>query len=250
MAQKSLIEWTQSTWNPITGCTKYSDGCLNCYAEKMAKRLKAMGQSKYKNGFEVTLHYDNLEDPLKMKKPQMIFVCSMSDIFHERVPDKFIFKLFDVMNRADWHIFQVLTKRAKRLEQLSKKINWSSNIWMGVTVESDKYIYRIDNLVKTDAKVKFLSIEPMLTPIYDLQLKGIDWVIVGGESGCGARPIKKEWIENIKEQCQRAKVPFFFKQWGGTNKKKTGRLLNGKTYDEMPRIFETHVQKGKAVSFS
>lgn len=238
MAQKSLIEWTESTWNPITGCTKHSEGCLNCYAEKMAKRLQAMGQPKYKNGFRLTLHHENLEDPLKMKKSQMIFVCSMSDIFHEEVPEDFILRLFNVMNRADWHIFQVLTKRAERLEEISRKIRWTSNIWMGVTVESDKYTYRIEHLRKTDAAVKFLSIEPMLSSMPHLPLKDIDWVIVGGESGYGARQIKKEWVLDVKHQCEKANVPFFFKQWGGVNKKKSGRILEGRTYDNMPKVFD------------
>jgi len=235
--QKSLIEWTESTWNPITGCTKISDGCLNCYAEKMAKRLQAMRQKKYKNGFKLTLHPENIEDPLKIKKSQMIFVCSMSDIFHEEVPEDFILKLFEIMNKAHWHIFQVLTKRADRLEKIATKINWTKNIWMGVTVESQKYIDRIYNLQKTNAYIKFISIEPMLENIENLPLGDIDWVIVGGESGYNARPIKKEWVENILSQCRENNVPFFFKQWGGVNKKKNGRLLNDKTYNEMPLKF-------------
>jgi protein gp37 len=238
MAYKSLIEWTESTWNPITGCTKVSDGCLNCYAERMANRLKAMGQKKYKNGFKLTLHPENIEEPLKFKKPQIIFVCSMSDIFHKNVPDEFILKLFEVMNKAHWHIFQVLTKRAERLESLAEKINWTKNIWMGVTVESEKYINRISYLQKTKAYIKFISIEPMLGPINNLPLDGIDWVIVGGESGPNARPIYKEWVENILLQCRKNEVAFFFKQWGGVNKKKNGRLLNGRTYDEMPKKLE------------
>lgn len=237
MAQKSLIEWTESTWNPITGCTKHSEGCLNCYAEKMANRLQAMGQKKYINGFELSLHEDVLEDPLHMKKSQIIFVCSMSDIFHKDVPDEYILKLFDVMNRAHWHIFQVLTKRADRLASLSDKIKWSQNIWMGVTVESAAQIERVQYLQNSGAKTKFLSIEPLLTDIPCLPLEKIDWVIVGGESGPGARLMKKEWVEKIRQQCEVKQVPFFFKQWGGINKKKTGRLLNGRTYDEMPENF-------------
>lgn len=237
MAQKSLIEWTESTWNPITGCTKHSEGCLNCYAEKMANRLQAMGQKKYSNGFELTLHADVLEDPLHMKKPQVIFVCSMSDIFHKDVPDEYIFSLFDVMNRAHWHIFQVLTKRADRLASLSEKLQWGKNIWMGVTVESSLHTNRVQYLQNSSAKTKFLSIEPLLSDIPDLPLKDIDWVIVGGESGPGSRLMKKEWVETIRHQCEFQKVPFFFKQWGGINKKKTGRLLNDRTYDEMPEGF-------------
>ena len=229
------IEWTDKTWNPITGCTKYSDGCTNCYAEKMANRLKNMGLKKYENSFNLTLHYENIEDPLFMKKPQTIFVCSMSDIFHKDVPDEFILKLFEVMNKAHWHTFQVLTKRAERIKELNDSITWTKNIWLGTTVESQKVIHRIDYLRESGAYIKFLSIEPLLTPINDLKLKNIDWVIVGGESGAKARPMLKEWVIDIKNQCKAQDVPFFFKQWGGKNKKKAGRLLDNNTYDEMPK---------------
>jgi protein gp37 len=232
---KSKIEWTGSTWNPITGCTKYSDGCTNCYAEKMANRLKNMGLKKYENAFNLTLHYENIEDPLFMKKPQTIFVCSMSDIFHKDVPDEFILKLFEVMNKAHWHTFQVLTKRAERIKELNDSITWTKNIWLGTTVESQKVTHRIDYLRESGAYIKFLSIEPLLTPIINLNLKNIDWVIVGGESGANARPMLKEWVVDIKNQCNIQDVPFFFKQWGGKNKKKAGRLLDNNTYDEMPR---------------
>ena len=232
---KSKIEWTGSTWNPITGCTKYSDGCTNCYAEKMANRLKNMGLKKYENSFNLTLHYENIEDPLFMKKPQTIFVCSMSDIFHKDVPDEFILKLFEVMNKAHWHTFQVLTKRAERIKELNDSITWTKNIWLGTTVESEKVTHRIDYLRESGAYIKFLSIEPLLTPINDLKLKNIDWVIVGGESGAKARPMLKEWVVDIKNQCKAQDVPFFFKQWGGKNKKKAGRLLDNNTYDEMPK---------------
>jgi protein gp37 len=232
---KSKIEWTGSTWNPITGCTKYSDGCTNCYAEKMANRLKNMGLKKYENSFNLTLHYENIEDPLFMKKPQTIFVCSMSDIFHKDVPDEFILKLFEVMNKAHWHTFQVLTKRAERIKELNDSITWTKNIWLGTTVESQKVTHRIDYLRESGAYIKFLSIEPLLTPINDLKLKNIDWVIVGGESGAKARPMLKEWVIDIKNQCKAQDVPFFFKQWGGKNKKKAGRLLDNNTYDEMPK---------------
>ena len=231
----SKIEWTGTTWNPITGCTKYSDGCTNCYAEKMANRLKNMGLKKYENSFNLTLHYENIEDPLFMKKPQTIFVCSMSDIFHKDVPDEFILKLFEVMNKAHWHTFQVLTKRAERIKELNDSITWTKNIWLGTTVESQKVIHRIDYLRESGAYIKFLSIEPLLTPINDLKLKNIDWVIVGGESGAKARPMLKEWVIDIKNQCKAQDVPFFFKQWGGKNKKKAGRLLDNTTYDEMPK---------------
>jgi len=233
MAQ-SKIEWTGSTWNPITGCTKHSDGCNNCYAETMAKRLKNMGLKKYENAFSLTLHPENIEDPLKMKKPQTIFVCSMSDIFHKDVPDRFILQLFDVMNKAHWHTFQVLTKRAERISKLNDKINWTKNIWLGTTVEDNAVTNRIEHIRNSGAYIKFLSIEPLLTAIPNLNLKNIDWVIVGGESGPRSRPIEKEWVVDIKNQCETQKVPFFFKQWGGRNKKKAGRLLEGKVYDGMP----------------
>ena len=232
---KSKIEWAGSTWNPITGCTKYSDGCTNCYAEKMANRLKNMGLKKYENAFNLTLHYENIEDPLFMKKPQTIFVCSMSDIFHKDVPDEFILKLFEVMNKAHWHTFQVLTKRAERIKELNDLITWTKNIWLGTTVESQKVTHRINYLRESGAYIKFLSIEPLLTPINNLNLKNIDWVIVGGESGAKARPMLKEWVVDIKNQCNTQDVPFFFKQWGGKNKKKAGRLLDNNTYDEMPK---------------
>lgn len=235
MAQKSSIEWTGSTWNPITGCTKHSDGCTNCYAEKMAIRLKNMGLAKYSKGFELQLHESEINIPLQMKKPQTIFVCSMSDIFHKNVPNDFILKLFDVMNKAYWHTFQVLTKRPERIKELNNQINWSDNIWMGTTVENAETSYRINELKQCEASIKFLSIEPLLSAIPNMNLNGIDWVIVGGESGSNARPMQKEWVIDIMEQCNKENVPFFFKQWGGKNKKKTGRELNGKTYDAMPR---------------
>jgi len=235
MANKSAIEWTESTWNPLTGCSKISPGCKYCYAERFAKRLQAMGQPNYRNGFKVTFHEHVLEYPLSWKKPQMIFVNSMSDLFHEEVPLEFIQKVFDVMNRADWHIFQVLTKRAERLAEVSPYLHWPSNVWMGVSVENSNYTFRIDHLRQTGANIKFLSLEPLLGPLPHLDLTGIDWVIVGGESGPQARPMESDWVLEIKEQCRKANVPFFFKQWGGKNKKKNGRLLEGKTWDEMPR---------------
>ena len=236
MATKSTIEWTESTWNPVTGCNKISSGCKHCYAERLAKRLKAMGQANYKNGFKLTLQPRMLELPLSWKKPQTIFVNSMSDLFHKNVPLEYIQQVFDVMKRASWHRFQVLTKRADRLAELSAELEWSPNIWMGVSVESQKYVHRIDDLRQTGAKVKFLSLEPLLGALKNLDLSEIDWVIVGGESGYGARPIKEEWVLEIREQCQTSNVPFFFKQWGGVNKKKTGRLLEGRTWDEMPSV--------------
>ncbi|MFN8455985.1 MAG: phage Gp37/Gp68 family protein [Anaerolineae bacterium] len=234
MATHSGIEWTESTWNPLTGCTKISPGCKNCYAERMAIRLKATGHPNYTNGFELTLHDHVLERPLQWKKPQTIFVNSMSDLFHQDVPFDFIKKIFEVMQRAWWHRFQVLTKRSERLYELSPQIEWPENVWMGVSVESSRYTFRIDHLRKTEAKIKFLSLEPLLGSLPGLDLYEIDWVIVGGESGPGARPIAEEWVTEIRDQCLTAKVPFFFKQWGGTRKKKSGRLLQGKTWNEMP----------------
>ena len=234
MAEKSTIEWTESTWNPITGCTKISDGCKNCYAERLAIRLKAMGQKNYRNGFGLTLQPQALELPLSWKKPQTIFVNSMSDLFHKDIPLDYIQKVFDVMAKADWHNFQVLTKRAGRLKEINSELKWKTNIWMGVSVESQKVVHRIDDLRETDAHIKFLSVEPLLGKLPKLNLSGIDWVIVGGESGPKARPMKEEWVLEIKDQCKEFGVPFFFKQWGGVRKHKTGRTLQGKTWDEMP----------------
>lgn len=234
MAIKSPIEWTESTWNPLTGCTKISPGCKHCYAERMALRLRAMGQRNYVNGFSLTLHESALELPLRWKRPQTIFVNSMSDMFHQRVPQDFIVRAFDVMNRAHWHRFQVLTKRADRLAGLSDELKWSENIWMGVSVESEAFAPRIERLRETSAAIKFLSLEPLLGPLNNLPLDEIDWVIVGGESGPGARPMNPEWVTSIRDQCIRARVPFFFKQWGGVHKKRFGRILDGRTWDEMP----------------
>ena len=234
MAYNSSIEWTETTWNPVTGCTKISDGCLNCYAERMAKRLKAMGQQRYTNGFKVTLHPDVLKEPNHWVKNRLVFVCSMSDLFHEDVPLVFIQEVFDVMEKNPNHTFQVLTKRSKRLVEIADKLPWPNNIWLGVTVENSKYISRIDDLRKTPAKVKFISAEPLLSKIPDIDLSDIHWVIVGGESGPGARPIEKEWVLDIRDQCVEANVAFFFKQWGGIQKKKTGRSIDGKIYSEMP----------------
>jgi protein gp37 len=234
MAANSSIEWTESTWNPVTGCTKVSPGCAHCYAERMARRLKAMGQPNYANGFAVALHEHALELPLRWRKPQTIFVNSMSDLFHERVPEDFITRAFDVMRRADWHRFQILTKRASRLRELAPRLDWPGNVWMGVSVETPSYTFRIDDLRQVTAAVRFLSLEPLLGPLDGLDLDGIDWVIVGGESGPKARPMEASWVIDVRDQCQAAGVPFFFKQWGGVNKKKRGRLLDGRTWDEMP----------------
>jgi len=234
----SNIEWTQITYNPITGCNKVSRGCDNCYAERMAKRLQAMGTRGYKDGFKLTLQPHVLEKPLKIKKSKMIFVCSMSDIFHKDVPDEYIIKIFEIMNKAHWHTFQVLTKRPKRLEKIAHKLKWTKNIWMGVTVEANEYVNRVDYLRNSPAYIKFLSIEPLIDSVDKLDYTGIDWVIVGGESGYGARVLKKEWVLEVRDRCLELDIPFFFKQWGGVNKKKAGRLLDGKIYDNMPIVGE------------
>lgn len=233
---KSKIEWTENTWNPTTGCTKISEGCKNCYAYEMTKRLKAMGQEKYKNGFEITTHDYVVERPLSWKKPKRIFVNSMSDLFHKEVPVEFIKKVFGVMNEAHWHIFQVLTKRDKRLKKIAPKLSWSKNIWQGVTVENQNNIERIHVLSEINSKVKFVSFEPLLGPIdtNTIPFENLDWIIVGGESGNNARTIKKEWVINIRNACLENEVAFFFKQWGGKYRKKNGRSLEGKVWDQYP----------------
>jgi protein gp37 len=233
MAQSS-IEWTEMTWNPTTGCTKISAGCKFCYAEVMSRRLHAMGVEKYKDGFKVRTHEDSLQIPYTWKGPKVVFVNSMSDLFHPEIPFEFIQKVFDVMNDTPQHTYQVLTKRAERLYELHHKLNWTKNIWMGVSVEDERVTDRIDFLRETNAKTKFLSCEPLIGPLRNMNLENIDWVIVGGESGRKARPMSEQWVWDIKMQCQEQEVLFFFKQWGGTNKKKAGRMLAGRTYDEMP----------------
>lgn len=233
MAQSS-IEWTEMTWNPTTGCTKISAGCKYCYAEVMTRRLMAMGIDKYKDGFAVRTHEDSLMTPFEWKKPKVVFVNSMSDLFHSDVPVEFIKKVFHVMNNTPQHTYQVLTKRADRLFEIHEQLNWTNNIWMGVSVEDERVTHRIDFLRQTNAAVKFLSCEPLIGPLMNLNLSGIDWVIVGGESGRKARPMEEWWVWDIKQQCQEQEVLFFFKQWGGTNKKKAGRELAGNTYNEMP----------------
>ncbi len=233
---QSSIEWTEMTWNPTTGCNKISAGCKYCYAEVMTRRLQAMGIDKYKDGFAVRTHEDSLNTPYSWKKPKVVFVNSMSDLFHPEVPFGFIQKVFAVMNDTPQHTYQVLTKRAGRLYELHHHFNWTPNIWMGVSVEDERVLDRIDFLRETNAKTKFLSCEPLIGPLYGMNLSGIDWVIAGGESGRKARPMNEMWVWDIKMQCQEQEVLFFFKQWGGTNKKKAGRLLAGNTYDEMPVI--------------
>ncbi len=241
MAQNSSIEWTEATWNPTTGCTKVSPGCTHCYAERMAFRLQAMGQERYAKAFDLTLQEDLVELPLRWKKPRVIFVNSMSDLFHKNVPADFIARCFDVMQQAEQHVFQVLTKRPERAADMAQDLPWSENVWMGTSVENAKYTDRIDTLRAIPAANRFLSVEPLLGPIKKLQLDGIHWVIVGGESGPGARPMKPEWVRPIRDRCVKAEVPFFFKQWGAygpdavrRSKKANGRELDGELWSEMP----------------
>lgn len=237
---KSSIEWTEVTWNPTTGCDKISQGCKFCYAEVLSKRLMAMGQEKYKNNFQPTIHQSELTRPYTWKKPKVVFVNSMSDLFHKDFPLEFIQQVFKVMNETSQHTYQVLTKRAERLSELSPYLTWSDNIWVGVSVEDENVLERVDYLKQTDAKTKFLSLEPLIAPLPNLNVSGIDWVIVGGESGRNPRPMNEEWVVEIKNACKENEVPFFFKQWGGTNKSKSGRLLQGKIYDEMPQIIQSN----------
>ena len=241
MAVGSKIEWTDATWNPVTGCNKVSPGCKSCYAERLSKRLKATGMAKYRNGFEVTCHPNALDIPLRWRKPRTIFVNSMSDLFHEKVTDEFILDVFGVMEQAHWHRYQVLTKRPERVSALSDQLPWPEQVWLGVSVESESYLHRIDLLRQSGAAIKFLSLEPLLGPMPDLNLDCIDWVIVGGESGPGARPMSEEWALDIRDQCQDAGVPFYFKQWGGVFKKRYGRELDGRTWDEMPSFDKSPV---------
>lgn len=233
----SKIEWTEASWNPLTGCTKISPGCNHCYAERMAKRLQAMGNSNYSHGFHLTLHEHAIALPLTWRSPRIVFVNSMSDLFHEDVPFEFIHRVFVTMSMANQHTFQVLTKRSTRLAELAPRLSWPRNVWMGVSVENQDYTYRIDNLCKTKATVKFLSCEPLLSPLKGLELSGIDWVIVGGESGPAARPMLQEWAIEVRDQCLESNTPFFFKQWGGFHKKKAGRELEGRAWDQMPHAF-------------
>jgi protein gp37 len=234
MASESNIEWTDATWNPVTGCTKISQGCKHCYAERMAGRLKLMGSPRYKDGFKVTLHEDLIDAPARWSKPRMIFVNSMSDLFHEQVPEDFIVKVFETMAKCSQHTFQVLTKRSDRLRAIAHRLRWPKNVWMGVSVEDERVVQRVLDLLEVPAAVRFLSCEPLIGPLTSLPLKGIHWCIVGGESGPGARPMEAHWVESILRQCQRADVAFFFKQWGGVQKHQTGRELHGRTWDELP----------------
>jgi len=234
VGDKSAIEWTDATWNPVTGCTKVSPGCKNCYAERLATRLHAMGNPRYRNVFDLTLHEDQLTLPLRCKQPKKIFVNSMSDLFHEEVPDWFIFKAFEVMEKANWHLFQILTKRAERLAELAPRLPWPGNVWQGVSVENADHTWRIQHLLQAPALIRFLSVEPLLGPIPNLPLHGISWVIVGGESGPNYREVDAGWVRGIRDQCVRANVPFFFKQWGGVTSKARGRRLDRRVWSEMP----------------
>jgi protein gp37 len=241
MSSKSRIEWTETTWNPVTGCTKVSEGCRNCYAERLSGRLKLMGLDHYINGFKLTTHEDALEQPFKWKRPQVIFVNSMSDLFHKEVPEEFIQQVFHVMEDCPQHTFQVLTKRSERLRELAPRLRWSRNIWMGVSVENSDSVHRINDLQHIPATIRFISFEPLIGPIATFPAEGIGWAIVGGESGPHARPLNPEWVEPIFETCLDYNIPFFFKQWGGTNKKKTGRLLHGRIYDERPELHSIQI---------
>jgi protein gp37 len=246
MSDNSKIEWTDSTWNPVTGCTKISPGCKHCYAETFAERFRGVKNHPYEQGFDLKIWPERLSIPLNWKRPRMIFVNSMSDLFHRDVPLDYIQQVFATMAAAKQHVFQVLTKRAERLEELAPQLSWPSNVWMGVSVENQDYTWRIDHLRKVEATVRFLSVEPLLGPV-KLKLNKIHWVIVGGESGPGARPMKPEWVTDIRDQCLKASVPFFFKQWGGTRKKLAGRTLDGKTWDELPQQSESLWNKQREV---
>ena len=245
MATESKIEWTEMTWNPVTGCTKVSQGCKYCYAERMAERLQKMGVRRYERGFAVLLHEDMLEVPLRWKQPRIVFVNSMSDLFHEKIPFEFIRRVFQTMEKCVQHTFQILTKRSDRLRTVARELPWPQNVWMGVSVEDSRVITRIDDLVEVPAKVRFLSCEPLIGPLDELPLSGIQWVIVGGESGPKARPMKEQWVESIFRQCKKQEVPFFFKQWGGVRKHLTGREFHGRTYDEMPGTTDLRVQQNQ-----
>lgn len=229
MATHTTIEWTEVTWNPVTGCTKASQGCKHCYAERLADRF--WGSRSFT---EVRIHPERLEQPLGWKKPRVVFVNSMSDLFHEQVPETFVHRVFDVMRASPRHTFQILTKRSERLARMATQLDWPENVWMGVSVEQATMLSRIDHLRAVPAAIRFLSCEPLIGPLDGLDLSGIHWVIVGGESGPGARPMKASWVRAMLKRCRSSGVPFFFKQWGGVNKCRTGRLLDGRTYDELP----------------
>ena len=241
MAEKSAIEWTNSTWNPVTGCTKVSPGCKHCYAETFAERWRGIPGHPYEQGFDLRMWPERLELPLAWKKPRTIFVNSMSDLFHEEIPLSFIRKVFRTMEKASWHTFQILTKRSERMAEVASGLNWPPNVWMGVSIETAEYLWRADHLREVPAAVRFLSLEPLLGPLGAIDLSGIHWVIVGGESGRGARPMEIGWVRDIRKQCRQHHVPFFFKQWGGVQKKRNGRILDGRTWDELPAGHLLHV---------
>jgi len=236
MPTKSNIEWTEMTWNPVTGCTKVSQGCKHCYAERMARRLEAMASDRYRDGFQVTLHPDLLDVPRRWRQPRVVFVNSMSDLFHDDIPLAYIQRVFATMRDCPHHTFQVLTKRSERLAELAPQLPWPPNVWMGVSVEDARVLGRVRDLQRVPAAVRFLSLEPLIGPLEALPLEGIHWAIVGGESGPKARPMRREWVTSIFRQCRAARVPFFFKQWGGVRKDLTGRELYGRTYNEMPVV--------------
>ncbi len=240
MSIQSRIEWTRASWNPVSGCSPVSAGCDNCYARRMALRLRSMGMAKYADGFDMTVHERELETPLKWKKPRLIFTCSMGDLFHEEVPLDFIERVFGVMRGTERHLYQVLTKRAERMSELAPQLDPPDNVWLGVTVENADCLGRIETLRQVPAELRFLSLEPLLGPLPELDLEGIGWVILGGESGPGARVMKREWVWDIRDQCRRAGVPFFFKQWGGVNKKRNGRRLDGRLYSGMPKALKRY----------
>jgi protein gp37 len=234
VADKSAIEWTEASWNPTTGCSKVSPGCAHCYAETFAERFRGVPGHPYEQGFDLKLWPQRLDLPLRWRRPRMIFVNSMSDLFHERIPDGFIRSVFDVMGEADWHTFQILTKRHVRLAELGATLDWHPNVWMGVTIENRRFVHRADRLREVDAAVRFISAEPLLGPLEGLDLDGIDWLIAGGESGPHHRPVREEWIIELRDRCQEERVAFFFKQWGGLRPKTGGRELHGRTWDEFP----------------
>jgi protein gp37 len=241
MSEVSHIEWTDATWNPVTGCTKVSQGCKHCYAERFAERFRGIEGHPYEQGFDLRIWPERLSLPLEWKEPKRIFVNSMSDLFHEDVPEEFILRVFDTMGKATWHTFQILTKRAARAAEIGPRLPYRPNIWQGVSVENSSTIWRIDALKQVPSLVRFLSLEPLIGPIPDINLDGIHWVIVGGESGPGARPMEIAWVREIHDACRRQSVPFFFKQWGGVHKSSTGRVLDGQTWDEYPAAAQSTV---------
>lgn len=234
MADRSTIEWTEATWNPVTGCSKVSPGCAHCYAETFSERWRGVPDHPYEQGFDLRLWPGRLEVPLRWRRPRVIFVNSMSDLFHEAIPDNYVAEVFDIMARADWHVFQILTKREDRLAALARSLPWPPNVWMGVTIENRRFVHRADRLREVPAAVRFISAEPLLGPLEGLELDGIDWLIAGGESGPRHRPVRAEWLRHLRDRCNAGGVAFFFKQWGGIRPKAGGRDLDGRTWDEMP----------------